>query len=690
MNVFGSRIGAIVVAAIALFGVATTSTAQVTRLEIASRDSEASGEPFGGAGPYVNVRGRVHGQLDPRDRRNRIIQDLDLAPRNAAGKVEYVATFSLMMPADLAKASGVLVYSVVNRGNGAAVPSPDGHISLVSGWQGDVTPTPNNQTIQVPVARNRDGSAITGPVLARFADLPAGTTTASIRIGSLGTAFYAPATLETTRATLTFRTAESIAGATSGEGIVAADRWAFADCRTAAFPGTPDLSRICLKDGFDPTRLYQLVYTAKDPLVLGIGFAATRDLVDFLRHATADPAGTRNPVTGRIRQAIALGTSQSGNFLKTFVHLGFNEDAAGRPVFDGILPYIAGRQLAMNIRFASPGGAAGLYEAGSEPALWWGRYTDAARGRKAASLLDRCTSTKTCPKVFEAFGATEFWGLRMSPGLVGTAATEDIALPANVRRHYMPGTNHGGGRGGFEIVQPTGERCSLAQNPNPMADTHRALIAALVDWVVKGTEPPPSRYPTLADRALLPAATVAVAFPKIPGVGVPEINPVLDYDFGPHFDANDLSGTIARQPPAIKRILPMLVPRIDRDGNETDGVASPLLQAPLGTYLGWNLTASGFFKGQICGFAGGYVPFALTRADREKTGDPRRSIEERYGTQEGYACAVRRAAEALLRDRFLLRDDADRQIAAAAKARILPANAESTAEARQIAAGLCR
>jgi hypothetical protein len=223
-----------------------------------------------------------------------------------------------------------------------------------------------------------------------------------------------------------------------------------------------------------------------------------------------------------------------------------------------------------------------------------------------------------------------------------------------------------------------------------MADTHRALIAALVDWVVKGTEPPPSRYPTLADRALLPATTVAGAFPKIPGVVVPEVNPVLDYDFGPAFDASDLSGTIARQPPAIKRILPMLVPRIDQDGNETDGVASPMLQAPLGTYLGWNLTASGFFKGQICGFAGGYVPFALTRADREKTGDPRRSIEERYGTQEGYACAVRRAAEALVRDRFLLRDDADRQIAAAAKARILPANGEGTAEERQIAAGLCR
>ena len=206
-------------------------------------------------------------------------------------------------------------------------------------------------------------------------------------------------------------------------GTVPSDDWAFADCRTAPFPGTPDPSRICLRSGFDPSRLYELVYTAKDPLVLGIGFAATRDIVDFFRHAAADANGTANPVAGRITHSVALGASQSGNFLKTFVHLGFNEDASGRPVWDGILPYIAGRQLAMNVRFAAPGGAAGLYEPGSEPALWWGTYH--GRGR-AAAVQRACSNgapkTRTCPKVIEAFGATEFWGLRMSPGLVGTDA----------------------------------------------------------------------------------------------------------------------------------------------------------------------------------------------------------------------------------------------------------------------------
>ena len=204
----------------------------------------------------------------------------------------------------------------------------------------------------------------------------------------------------------------------------------------------------------------------------------------------------------------------------------------------------------MNVRFAAPGGAAGLYEPGSEPALWWGTYKDAERRRSAASLLDRCTRTRTCPKVIEAFGAAEFWGLRMSPGLVGTDAKHDIALPDNVRRYYMPGTTHGGGPGGFQIAQAANERCSLPQNPNPMADTHRALIAALIEWVVKGTAPPPSRYPTLADGQLAPAATVAAAFPKIPGLAVPEVNHVLDYDFGDDFDYRDISGVITRLPPS--------------------------------------------------------------------------------------------------------------------------------------------
>jgi hypothetical protein len=580
----------------------------------------------------------------------------------------------------------------VNRGNGAATAGPEGHISLVSGWQGDVVATPANQTIRVPIATRRDGSPLTGPVIARFWDLPAGTTTASIRIGSLGTAFYSPASLDTSKATLTFHTSETTTGQQLGRGIVPSAEWAFADCRTVSFPGTPDPARICVKDGFVPARLYELVYTAKDPLVLGLGLAATRDIVSFFRHAQADASGTPNPVAGAVKHAVALGTSQSGNLIKTFVHLGFNEDLSGRPVWDGVFPYIAARQTPINFRFAAPGGAGTLYEPGSEPILWWGTFEDRVRGRPPASLLDRCRATRTCPKVIEAFGSTELWNLRMSPGLVGTDAAKDIPLPENVRRYYMPGTTHGGGPGGFQVRTSASPQCILPQNPNPMADTMRALTVALIDWVTRDTLPPASRYPTVAAGTLVVATRESTGFPGIPGVQMPDglVNAVLDYDFGEGFTYNDMSGVITREPPAIRRVIPTLVPRVNADGNETSGVPSVLHQAPLGTYLGWNIQASGFFKGQICGFTGGYVPFAETKARRLSASDPRPSLEERYGTTEGYVCAVRRAAESLERDRFLLPADANRLTAAASSARILPPAADSTVEARAIAKALCR
>jgi hypothetical protein len=357
-----------------------------------------------------------------------------------------------------------------------------------------------------------------------------------------------------------------------------------------------------------------------------------------------------------------------------------------------VFPRIAARQTPIILRFGLPGGAAGVYEPGSEPALWWGTYHDRTRGRRPASLLDRCTATKSCPKVIEAFGSAEFWGLRMSPDLIGTDAKTDIPLPDNVRRYYYPGTTHGGGRGGFRIEAGLVQSgCELPANPNPQSDTTRALTAALVEWVVRGTPPPASSYPRVSKGELVPATKSAVGFPDIPGLRFTDglVNPVVDYDFGPDFIANDLSGVISLQPPRIKQVIPTYVPTVNADGNETSGVPSVLHQAPLGTYLGWNVTAAGFFKGQACGFAGSYWPFARTRADRAATKDPRLSVEERYGTLEGYLCVVTRAAERAVADRFLLRADADRLIAEAKASGVLPENAASTTDARALAATLC-
>ena len=358
-----------------LAGTGTPAESQVTHLEILSRQPATGGEEIGKAGAYEIIRGRVHGEVDPQDRRNAIIQDLALAPRNARGRVEYIATFALAAPVDRTKASGVLIYQVVNRGNGDVAPNADGDIVLVSGWQGDVVPTAVNQTITVPVATQPDGSPVTGPVIARFYDMPAGTKSLPIRLSSMGgrPPVYPPVSLDQPSATLTMYSTESPAGGHEGRQVIERSAWAFADCTTTLFPGTPDPTQVCLRGGFDSSKLYELVYTAKDPLVLAIGLAATRDIVAFFRHAARDESGVANPVSGVVRHAVAIGDSQSGNFIKTFVHLGFNEDLAGGMVWDGVFPRIAARQTPMNFRFALPGGAATLYEPGSEPIVWWGR-----------------------------------------------------------------------------------------------------------------------------------------------------------------------------------------------------------------------------------------------------------------------------------------------------------------------------
>jgi hypothetical protein len=360
--------------------------------------------------------------------------------------------------------------------------------------------------------------------------------------------------------------------------------------------------------------------------------------------------------------------------------LGFNEDESDRAVWDGANAHIAARQLPINFRFAQPGGAASMYEPGSEGVLWWGNFRDEARGRSEAGLLDRCRATGTCPKVFETFGSAEFWGLRMSPNLVGTWADRDIPLPANVRRFYFPGTTHGGGAGGFSSAAKPSDRYALPNNPNPQRETMRALMATLIDWVVNGTTPPPSCYPLFAQGQLVRPESAAMGFPRVPGVPLPDhmLNLLLDYDFGPDFRANDLSGWISNQPPVIRQVLPSLVPKVDADGNEVGGVASVLHQVPLGSYLGWNVVQGGFFKGHNAGFVGGFIPFTRTQAERTDSGDPRLSLEERYRDHAGYVTAVKAATEGLVKQRFLLPDDAARLVREAEASDILRAEGGTT------------
>jgi len=608
------------------------------------------------AGGYELLEGHFSGALDPNDPHNAIINDIKLAPKNAAGRVAYTATFAIARPTG--STSGVLVYDVSNRGRGAAAAIGDGHVNVISGWQGDLDVKPGAQLIDLPSA------PVTGPATVRFMDMAAGTTTMPVKGGPQGV--YGGRTFEVATADGA-RLYTGVSDDRPGEQTeVPKTDWAFADCSATPFPGKPDLTKLCVKGGFNPALAYTLAFTAKNPKVFSIGFAATRDLVAFLRYDTS----SANPLAGKMRWAIGRGVSQSGNFLRSFINLGFNTAEDGRIVFDGLNPIVGPRMLSINHRFATPGGLVGLYELGSDGPNWWSSYDDGARGQGKHSLLDRCLKDNRCPKIAEIFGSTEFWDLHASPDFVGTDLKADIPLPANVRRYYNAGAPHNGGRGGFDLVTPATSACVLISNPNPASDTNRAIFAALVDWVTKGTAPPPSLYPTLAAGGLVTPAAYDKAFPKIPGVPRPAFSPTYQYDLGKSFDYVDLTGVITVNPPRIVKATPQLMPRIDADGNERDGIRSPLISAPLGTYVGWNVFSAGFEKGRFCNNIGGYIPFAATRAERMTKGDPRPSLEERYPSHAAYVAKVKAQADKLVAQRYMLPDDAARIVAEAEAAKL--------------------
>jgi hypothetical protein len=669
--------------------------ARVTRITITKTDPAFRGQVFGGAGAYEIVKGTVTGELDPADRRNALITDIQFAPRNAAGKVSYTTTFTVLKPADMSKANGTLVYDVTNRGNprfvgrftrfvlaggpgdleladpGDGSVYRAGYVVVTSGWQGDIpidSVSPGREGINVPVARNPDGSSITGPVVVRFAAGAPGNGVVAIP-GMVNTLPLpgpgrTPATLDTTKAMLLSKAGEMQNGAGEGVGVIPSADWVFADCRTSPFPGKPDPTRICLKNGFDPAYLYELVYTAKDPFVLGVGLAAARDLVSFFRRESKDAAGTANPLAGAITHVVGYGVSQPARMMRDYINLGFNEDESGKTVWDGAFLDASAAAGQFNIRFAQPGNIAGLYDPIAEGPAWWEDYADKVRDRPSWGLLHRCRATNTCPVIMEIEGGADFWFVKGSLGIAGTTGKDDIPLPENVRRYYMASTNHTGGADNFNLEQPPVASCMLPANPLPWIGTERALLAAMNAWIAKGTLPPPSVYPRVTDGTLVPATVAAMGWPAIPGAPSPDgvMNSVLDYDFGPNFRYNDHSGIIDNVPPPVKHVIPTLAAKVDADGNEIAGVRALLLQVPLGTYTGWNPVSSGVLKGQECQLQAGTIPFARTKAERMAKGDPRPSLEERYGNLSHYYSLAVEAANKLVAQRFLLPTDAEREI----------------------------
>jgi hypothetical protein len=680
----------IVATALVLIVATSTASAEVKRIVIDKKTSPAfDGRSFGSAGQYETLAGRAFGELDPNDLRNRLITDIALAQKNANGKVEYVASFYLVKPIDMSKSSRLMWHDVPNRGGRITIAVQErmlGDIGLSSGWQGDhsgrTVPTADNDWVTVPVAKNADGSPVMGRVLGRIVN--ASGPASRPMIVNANPVPYRPVTLDTSKATLVTRTGETVDGKVSGERTVPAGDWAWARCTEEnPFPGIPDPTQVCVKGGFDPKRLYQVTFTSQDPYVLGVGFAAFRDIASFLRYERQDAEGHPNPLGGQVQWVVSRGRSQSGRFLRAFLHLGFNQDEQGRQVHAGAWPIIASGRLPLNVRFATPDAASKLYEGGMEGPVWWTAWADPIRKLPAASLLDRCTTTKTCPKIMEQLGSTEAWALYMSPSWLGTTAERDLPLPANVRRYYMPSTPHGGGDGGFSVMPDPAPQCPgpgfgrgmLAENPMPYTETNNALRIHLREWVMKDVAPPQSVYPSLANGTLVDPTKAATGFPTIPGLpaNAPTglVSPMLDYDWGTDFNAMDLSGVASTVPPTIRNVMTMKVPKVDADGNELGGVPIVLREAPLGTYLGWNIVADGFHKGKICNYAAGMIPFARTRAERMANDDPRLSLEERYQTHEGYVAAVKAAAAKAVAQKFLLQEDADRLVEAAASSKVL-------------------
>ena len=616
--------------------------AQITRFDLNVVESPAlDGQRFGDVGRYERLRGIVEGSVDPSDPRHADIVNLDRAPRNNAGRVEYRATVEIYRPIDMSRWNRGLYHTVSNRGGAGAAERAlleQGFAFVRVGWQGDLIPNDTNIVAYLPVAQHADGSAVVGPALEEFIFNDA-------EPRSRRTLTYPAASLDAAGAMLSVRTTQG------GTRKAPADlSWHYVSEREV---------EITRPAGFDGGAIYEFIYQAKNPIVLGLGFAAMRDAVSFLRYQESDGSGHANPLAyeGLPDAVTSIGISQSGRMIRDFLYQGFNEDVSGRIVFDGIHPNIAGsRKTFTNYLFGQPGRWQKQHEDHNYPGdqfpFTYTTLTDPISGR-TDGLQERCTASNTCPKIIHSDGEAELWQARSSL-IVTDPRGGHIDLPDNVRVYLIAGTQHGGGPG-VHVATTRRGFCQNLSNPLNLGQTRVALSLALHDWVAKDIAPPPSRFPTVANGGLVTAS--AVAFPKIPGVTYSgSYNPLHLHDH-------------RSMPPMQGAAYTVLVARTDVDGNMTDGVRHPTLAAPIGTHTGWNLRRKGFAEDQQCAGTGSFIPFASTQTERQGTGDPRRSLDERYPTHAAYVKAVSDAADVLVADRLLLQIDADAIVKQASSSR---------------------
>ena len=655
--------------------------ARVVRFVIEDRQPFAGSAQWGSAGAYEKVTGTAYIELDPRDPLNALIVDLDQAPRTSDGAVPFSTPFFILKPSDPARWNHKIYYTANNRGNDPLltvktadqVGSNDlalrlGYAIVDAGWEGDVVGSATRLAVRVPIATQADGSPIVGLMRVEYSarNIPAGGAFTLNLEGSSGFTSYPAADVNPQRSTLTVR--DAVSGAKTP---IPPDKWAFGKCPTGRASLQPSATDICYFDKFQPNKIFELIYPAKDPKVMGLGFAATRDVASFLRYEKQDTQGNANPLSGDVRRIYATGASQTGGYLRDLLYLGFNEDESHRKVFDGVIPTIAGTdRVFINVRFADPNIWSDQddrhdYLQTSYPPFTYGITTDLVTGIRDGVLKRPATD----PYIFQIDSAAEFWQLRASLNTVDGEGRE-VPIPKNVRLYFVSSTSHGFTAGGL-LTRPAANN-PQCQYPAPAAtaETTRALLVAMDAWVDRGIEPPPSNYPKISDGTLVPIEQARKVFPVIPGVNFPmAANELPILDFGPAFGR--LGGIRTLEPPLVRHIDPVLVPKADADGLDIAGVRSMQIRAPLGTSLGWNLRVPGQGGPNLCGLTGSYLAFAKTKAERTAKGDSRSSLEERYGTHDGFVGAVRKAAKELVDARFLLPEDAERFIQAAISSDLL-------------------
>ena len=660
----------------------------VDRLEITSTYDAYGGASFGDVGPYEVVTGIVHGKLDPASAANAGIVDLALAPRDAAGLVDYSTDFVILRPKSVEHAKRVLFYDVVNRGNklalgtfngagssfaagqeGNALLLREGYTLVWSGWQGDVAQSGHGDSGPVgtsfPIAHNPDGSSITGQN--RDEIIPDYTGVSPDANGNvLVKLSYPAASLDPTQVSFdwrpTWKTPEGMTYDAPSMPIAATD-WTFVNSGTQI--------QFKMPAGSDLGSIFEFVYEAKDPKVMGIGFAAVRDFVTFLKYDEHDRQGTANPLNdfqqapcmgrgngcrGRGRSnfevAVMEGISQSGRFTRDFLWRGFNDDARGHAVFNGMFPIIPGsRKTFTDFRWGQPGRWSKEHEDHWQPGDQFPFAYNVIRDPVSGAtdgILRKCRRGNTCPKVIQLDGGFETFGARNS--LVSTdGAGHDLPIPDNVRLYTVPDANHGGGNGVASLG--TSAVCQYPTSQVIERTFDRALAPVLVDWVANGTPPPDSRWGSVAAGTFVtPTDQAAVGFPDLAPIGIPYrgdlYNEISVTDYSNAVPVADLS-----------RQYKVLVSKTDADGNELAGIRVPEVVVPLATYASWNVRAPGHTPGEACISSGSTFPFAATTAEQQAAGDPRPSLEQRYASKDEYVSKVQAAAEALVAQRLLLPED---------------------------------